>query len=408
MTTRSTEERRMKIVRDELSGTIIYDDETLSYRLVEKGKETPVKADRIVTRNEAVTREDILSGPIRIYYEFTRRCNLQCRHCFASCSPKGKAGLSTESVKALLEDMKKAGVINIRFTGGEPTFRDDWYEVFSYARDLGFVVSLSTNGVFADTQATVARIARLGLEQVTISIDGTEKIHDRLRGTGAFNASLSSLRQLRDTVKNLRITTVLTRLNIGDIPALVKLAGNYVNVINFVCMRPIGKASRNRSLMLDFEEHHRSAEMVKELQSDYPDLLIIHSDLPLPAMWRVAEEGALMPLREALAYGNTALFAAADGSIWPHHYSAHQTSRFRLGIFPHDSIGSIWAQSEKLDGFRAWNRAIAARCRECGESGRRCAGINFEMEVARFMGRIDNNPYCNSPLPSPSPWDYIH
>lgn len=203
----------MKIFREEYFGGILYDTSTLTYKIITDGKDN-IKADRFIPLSFRPERTDIISVPVRVYFELTERCNLSCKHCFVGSSPLSKNGMSTSTIFSLLEDMKDAGVINIRFTGGEPTARDDWFDILNYAKSLGLVVSLSSNGVYKDVDKTVSQVASLGLEQVTFSIDGLEANHDHLRGHGSFKSLISTLEKLKETDVNSRLTTVLTKLSL--------------------------------------------------------------------------------------------------------------------------------------------------------------------------------------------------
>jgi MoaA/NifB/PqqE/SkfB family radical SAM enzyme len=389
----------MKIYREELFGGIIYDDRTLSYRAALDAREKN-EADRIISLARRPRRADVLSAPVRIYFELTTRCNLSCSHCFAESHPALPEGMPRGLIFRLLEDMKESGVINVRFTGGEPTARNDWYEICSYAHELGLIVSLNTNGVFDDPDGMAEKIASLGMEQVTLSMDGLEESHDALRGKGSFRAVRRALESLHAHGLNLRLTTVLTRDNLGEIPELVELAHGYVKVINFVCLRPIGRASQKGKLMPGFYEHSQSAAIVRSLQNTYADLLILHSDLPLPELLAGREQAGDSP-GDACTFSSTPLAIAADGSFWPHHYSAHQSESFRLGRFPDQRIDDIWLHSPVLDRFRTWTSELRRRCTGCPEYGKRCAGANFEMEIAKVLGHIKENPYCIASTEAP-------
>jgi MoaA/NifB/PqqE/SkfB family radical SAM enzyme len=384
----------LKVFREEFFGGVLYDTATLSYQLVYDADEGRRLADRVMPQTSPPVRRDILSGPVRVYVELTRRCNLACRHCFVSSHPALPLGMDTATIMAMLDDMKQARVINVRFTGGEVTVRPDWYEILAYAKELGFVVALNTNGVFADPDGTIAKIASLGLEQLTVSLDGLEAAHDHYRGKGAFRKTVDALAEIRRQGIHTRITTTLTRRNVADIPGLVDLARQHVDVINFVCLRPVGRGIKVQDSALSFEEHLQSALVVKELQKTADGLLILHSDLPLPERMTIKADVRGEGIAAAAGFASTCLNVGADGSVWPHHYSGHQTDHFRMGLFPHDRMADVWNRSARLDGFRDWTHALKQRCETCPELHRRCAGINFEMEVARQLGLAADNPYC--------------
>ncbi len=384
----------MKIFREEYFGGILYDDSTLTYKIITNGED--IKADRFIPVSFKPERHDILSAPVRIYFELTEKCNLSCRHCFVSSSPLSKTGMSTSMIFFLLEDMKDAGVINIRFTGGEPTSRDDWFDILNYAKSLGFVVSLSSNGVYKDRDKTVSQIASLGLEQVTFSIDGLEETHDYLRGKGSFKSLISTLRTLKGRDINSRLTTVLTKFNLDELPEIVEIASQYVKVINFVFMRVIGRGREEFSI--SFQEHYESGLKVREMQKEYPELLILHSALTLPGQF--LKPSSSSGINFFSSFANSSLNIAADGTFWPHHYISHQTDSFMLGRYPENKLKDIWLSSERLDKYRTYTGLLQERCFSCREFCHRCAGFNFEMEIAALKGQIEENYCCinNQPL----------
>lgn len=389
----------MKIIREEAFGGIVFDTDTLRYRIVDSI--TDQVADRVVPLDRVPPRSDILSAPVRVYFEITRRCNLKCTHCFVSASPDGWYGLQTDELFALLDELHRFRVLDIRFTGGEPTAREDWYDILDYAKQLGFAVSLNTNAVYRDVEQTVERFRKLDLNQITVSIDGLEDAHNATRGSGSFRKTLHALGQMSADGLRLRINTVITRRNVKDVPKLVELAAQYVKEINLFYMRAIGRAVGDGDLSLSFEEHYQSALETLALRTRYPDLNIMHFERSFTERSILPDLGKRLGLLPAYPYGNTVLSVAADGSFWPHGYSPYQWQSLKLGGFPNDSITDIWYNSPKLDALRNWFRALMQRCEKCPVFQIKCAGINFETEIARLVGDIEENPYCISVDPVP-------
>lgn len=80
-------------------------------------------------------------------WNYTRTCNLKCKHCYAHAEAKTYAGeLSTEEAKAFIDDLADFKVPVILFSGGEPLVREDFFELAAYAREKGIRATLSTNG----------------------------------------------------------------------------------------------------------------------------------------------------------------------------------------------------------------------------------------------------------------------
>ena len=89
-------------------------------------------------------------------------------------------------------------------TGGEPMLRDDIVEVFTevlaHAPALA-VLHFPTNGWFAERAAACSRLVRERRPDVslivTVSIDGSPRLHDRLRGRdGSYDRAIATHRTL--------------------------------------------------------------------------------------------------------------------------------------------------------------------------------------------------------------------
>lgn len=85
----------------------------------------------------------------RLDIELTERCNNNCLHCYINIPENDneakKRELSTEEIKRVLKEIADLGAITVRFTGGEPLLREDFKELYIFARKLGLKVMLFTN-----------------------------------------------------------------------------------------------------------------------------------------------------------------------------------------------------------------------------------------------------------------------
>jgi MoaA/NifB/PqqE/SkfB family radical SAM enzyme len=82
--------------------------------------------------------------------ELTERCNNACVHCLINLPEHDEGARSremdTDFIKGLLRQAADLGCLMVRFTGGEPLLREDFAELYLYARRLGLRVILFTNG----------------------------------------------------------------------------------------------------------------------------------------------------------------------------------------------------------------------------------------------------------------------
>ena len=81
--------------------------------------------------------------------ELTERCNNACIHCYINQPINDKniktREMSTEFVCDILTQAADLGCLSVRFTGGEPLVREDFKEIYLFARRLGLKVVLFTN-----------------------------------------------------------------------------------------------------------------------------------------------------------------------------------------------------------------------------------------------------------------------
>lgn len=171
-------------LREELFGYTFFDKKKLKHKfLLSEELESWYKQNDIVEEDVEILKiknklfkKDIIYSPIRIYFEITLACNLRCRYCYNDSGLPRKNELSTKEIFKALDDFKKQNILDIRFTGGEPTCRKDWFEIMAYAKKLDFAVSCNTNAAYID-KSIPEKFAKLNIEQVTVSLDGNKENH---------------------------------------------------------------------------------------------------------------------------------------------------------------------------------------------------------------------------------------
>src|SRR6266404_3411637 len=82
--------------------------------------------------------------------EVTRRCPLECAHCYNNLPMDDQQArsreLTYEELCGILDEMAEAGCLWLLFTGGEIFARRDFLDIYTYAKRKGFLVTLFTNG----------------------------------------------------------------------------------------------------------------------------------------------------------------------------------------------------------------------------------------------------------------------
>ena len=139
-------------------------------------------------------------------------CNLKCVHCYAAgqaCSDEKE--ISTDEWKKILDRLRKIGVPQVTFTGGEPTMREDLPVLIKYAR--WFISRLNTNGIrLTEEYCRELRKAELDSVQITLySADAA--VHNILVGADGFERTAAGIDNALKAGLSLSINTPLCTLN---------------------------------------------------------------------------------------------------------------------------------------------------------------------------------------------------
>ena len=374
----------MLYYRQELNGGVLFDTSNMSFSLV---KDKPTNFDgTVIPLQKRLARSDILSAPIAVYYELLNACNLKCRHCFACATGRGGQRLNTGDSLRLVAHLKEIGVINLRVTGGEPTVHPDWYGILKEAKRTGLVVSLQTNGVFSDVAETVAKIASLDLDQLSVSFDGPREVHDWLRGNGSHKRLFEGVEALCAAGVIPRFNTILHKRNLKHLNYIFETVSRYGKVLNLFFLRPVGRALKNRELLLGYDEHLAAGQQIEELAKHYPGLQVFHS----------AAHAIKRGQTGHMPFGKTVLCVTHDGTVWPLQYLRYQSMRLSAGRFPDQGIDELWMKSEVLESYRKWQVELRERCLRCAFYCSPCPGVDPEIEIAVQLGQLPKNPICKN------------
>ncbi len=179
-------------------------------------------------------------GLLELDVQITNRCPLQCRHCCCASGPRGFNGPSTDALISLFRQAKGMGVQAVHLTGGEPLLRKDLPDLVSELRRLSLDVEIQSSWFGAE------RGSRMPCggdnELAVISLDGLEETHDHYRGNGSFARVITACEAMVRQGRRLRINTIVTRRNAGELPVLLERSGAMgVEVHAFFYFSPIGR-----------------------------------------------------------------------------------------------------------------------------------------------------------------------
>lgn len=134
--------------------------------------------------------------------------------------------LTPEQWKAVLGDLRRTGLRNLVFSGGEVFLKEGFLDILESARDEGFTFAVLTNGSRV-TERNVDRFVRARPAYVRLSLEGDRETHDRIAGRRCFDtilATIDLIRSAKEGPPGLAFETVIQRANQSVLHSVVEVA----------------------------------------------------------------------------------------------------------------------------------------------------------------------------------------
>jgi MoaA/NifB/PqqE/SkfB family radical SAM enzyme len=181
--------------------------------------------------------------------------------------------LSAEQWRQIVgRTFKKQHIYVVTLVGGEPTMRPDIIQVF--CEEMPRRVCVVTNGTYP-----LKRFENLYF--YWISLDGTEEVHDNIRGKGSYAKTKENIfdyiksepdRNGKPAWKDIWITMTINSLNYSTVENLVEEWKGKVNKIGFQFHTPFIK---DDPLWMPFgNKRSEVVEKIIQLRRKYPDFVI--------------------------------------------------------------------------------------------------------------------------------------
>lgn len=155
--------------------------------------------------------------PLQGSLELTLRCNLHCVHCYCT-SDVTKRELSFRQIQHILDEIAEAGCLWLLFTGGEPLVREDFLDIYRYAKKKGFLITLFTNGTLL-TPYIADYLEEYPPFAVEISLYGiSSSTYEKITAVeGSFKRCMQGIELLRQRNLPLQLKTMAMTLNLNEV-----------------------------------------------------------------------------------------------------------------------------------------------------------------------------------------------
>jgi radical SAM protein with 4Fe4S-binding SPASM domain len=335
--------------------------------------------------------------PIYAVWEITLKCDLACRHCGSRAGHARSDELDTEECLDLVHQMAALGVKEVTLIGGEAYLRDDWTQIVREIAASCMTPTMTTGGRGVTPER--ARAAReAGLKSASVSFDGLQATHDRLRGVnGSFESALAGLRNLRAAGVPVSANTQINRLSVPELPELLELLGREgAHSWQLQMTVPMGRGADEPEVLLQPFDLLEVFPLLAELKRRSLELGVL--------IWPGNNVGYFGPYEHALrghvplghmascSAGRGVLGLEADGSI--KGCPSLPTEAWTGGNIREHTLEEIWERSAQLRYTR--DRTVDdlwGFCRSCYYAETCMAGCTWTSFV--FFGKPGNNPYCH-------------
>jgi len=189
--------------------------------------------------------------------DVTDNCNLRCKHCYHF---HGKDHFKTDELsidvwEKRFNELYKSGIRNILLVGGEPALRID---VLMLAHKIFPFIYVITNGTI--------KIPKEFNHRLYVSIDGSRKTNDSLRGSGVFSKVMKNYSGDKRVVINMTIT----RDNYRELEDVIRTAkkNGFKGVVCNICA---GGTDISNPLVVRTKERTPITRELKRVKTLYPE-----------------------------------------------------------------------------------------------------------------------------------------
>lgn len=343
-----------------------------------------------------------------VVWNITKRCALHCVHCYNASENKTYPGeLTHEQALSAIDSMAQFGVPVIIFSGGDPLLREDLFRLAEYAREKGVRAVLSANGIGMD-DATVRKIKESGMLYVGVSLDGSEDVNDRLRGSrGAYNEAVEGLRRCRDAGLVVGVRFTMSRKTIAEMPKIFELIETErIQRGYFAHLVYAGRGKGFSREDLDHSETRQAVDYIFDKSEDYlakgikKDIVTGSNDVDGVYLYlrlkrsdpeRAARVHALLKARGGNSSGVMLANIDNTGEVHPDQFWQEHT----FGNVKERAFGDIWTDRSNALLMALKNRTgyVKGRCSVCPHFDI-CAG-NYRVRAEFTTGDLwAEDPSC--------------
>ncbi len=176
--------------------------------------------------------------PLFLLVHLTFSCNCNCKICFQRKDKyylSRNRFLSEDDFKQIIKSSKESFFLKplIHFFGGEPLLNPNFDDFLRILTKEKFISSLTSNGFFLKEKAF--NIVKSGVvKQINISLDGSPRIHDKIRRLkNCFTNALEGIREVDHWKKKFVTSRPLVNVNFAINEDNFQAIEEFINILRY-------------------------------------------------------------------------------------------------------------------------------------------------------------------------------
>lgn len=204
-----------------------------------------------------------------VYMFITRKCNSNCKVCFADEFLKPEE-MDVNDIKYILYKIGKNK--KVMLFGLEPTTRNDIFKIIKLIEKSGNIPTIFTNGLKLSNSSYVRKLKESGLKEVFLSFEGFEDVYKKLGEEDKYYLKIKAIENL----KKYKIFTFLAPIvmeNINEdkildlIPFLVENK-DFLKGLFLVPLSPFGRLEITQKKFFTYSDVFKRIFLSKHVKCD--------------------------------------------------------------------------------------------------------------------------------------------
>ncbi|MBF0329703.1 MAG: radical SAM protein [Nitrospirae bacterium] len=289
-----------------------------------------------------------------LQWHITDSCNLSCSHCY-NASVKAEPDITRlssvlDNFVSFLGRNRLKGRIHL--CGGEPFRSKHLFFLLSEALKNSMPVRILSNGTLI-TQAIAKNLKSHSCETVQISVEGSESIHDSLRGPSSFCDAINGAALLKENKVPVTFMMTVSKKNAAYIEDAAKLSEIHAKRLAFSRLVPIGLGASMIKDMLTPVETKKIFRSFHSLKKKNKFEIPVRDPL-----WHAYFNKCNPHLISGCSIGYNGICVDTDGSVYP-----CRRLPIVIGNAYKDDLNDIW-NSPLLETLRDRDK-LKGKCRKC-------------------------------------------